>query len=170
MSNRPPWDSFMFVISSQQLFKDGRYCSSASLFFILYTPKLPQQTQYTCRFAVLKLRLPLDGAGEPAPGMCLFIWCVCVMSCFRREMWRPSEVRRTRGSERLETLWKWWSLVWTISWRTNSSHSWVEANTASLSLSWFKWSCTLLLLCFDTLVASKCVFSISLSATHKGVT
>lgn len=113
-----------------------RLCFNITLLYSLYTPKLPQHTVYTCRFAVLKLCLPLDGADEPDPaaGMCLFIWCVCVMSCFRREMWRPSGVRRTRGSERFEMLLKWWSLVWTISWRTNSSLSWVEANTASLSL------------------------------------
>lgn len=59
---------------------------------------------------------------------------VCVMSCFRRETWRPSGVQRTRGSERFEMLWKWWSRVWTTSWRTNSSLSWVKATTASLSL------------------------------------
>lgn len=54
-----------------------RLCFNITL---LYTPKLPQHTLYTWRFAVLKLCLPLDGADEPDPaaGMCLFIWCVCV--------------------------------------------------------------------------------------------
>lgn len=75
----------------------------------------------------------LDGTAEPVTAAGMSGHKVCVMSCFRRGTWRPSGGRRTRGSERFGMLWKWWSLVWTTSWRTNSSLSWVKITTPSLS-------------------------------------